>query len=423
MSRQSKNDDPTAPDFRWTSDGSACTSGRQSPPSLYKHLQKHYLTQFNDRPSSSDLFSDVDRRLIPTTNSNTHTSAGAAITTAAIITATVNDESAKSSTTVNEDEDELCEDVDDLDLEMHSFDTFYKQPSHLFMLSRTDQGRSVEHMHMPDLSPYVPDLCVGAIGSAPVMKCCICTQHRSAFFCDYCVRNGDFTSSRPNEVIKERFAEKKLRFFELKRRLDSINEKLEQRLNGRIEANRLRHELQMRQSNLQLLSDSTEEVQKEFKLLTRQARDLNKQVPIARSKNKSMARKLQIVTTQVDSRSNMVLERKQQIAAIDSQVERCARERIAQLIDSIFPIKTANPEDQSDTDQFNSCETSPLLTFSGDSATESGCERDDNYFKREPKIKEERLSIVQSWLPVHGDYSAYLVCGKSLFRCLHLILY
>lgn len=330
--------------------------------------------------------------------------------------------SAKSDDNGLADDDADDIDDDDLELEIHSFDTFYQQPSHLFMLNdhgsvnrNRSQSAARDHVipsSLPDLSPYVPDLCIAAIGgSAPVMKCCICTQYRSAFFCDYCVRNGDFTSSRPNEVIKERFAEKKLRFFELKRRVDLINEKLEQKLKDRIEANRLRHELQVRQANVQQLTEAAEEIRKKFKALSREARDLQKQVPLARSKNKTLAKKLQIVTSQVESRKTVLNERKRQIAQINSNVEQCARQRIGQLSECIFPITVATPDDQLDSDHFNSCETSPLLTFSGESANESSCERDDNYFKREPKLKEERLSIVQSWLPVHGDYSAYLVCG------------
>lgn len=53
-------------------------------------------------------------------------------------------------------------------------------------------------------------------------KCPICLQKKANFFCPSCIRNGDFTHSKKNFL--ERFADKKLKFINLKGQQSQISD-------------------------------------------------------------------------------------------------------------------------------------------------------------------------------------------------------
>ena len=56
-----------------------------------------------------------------------------------------------------------------------------------------------------------------------------------------------------------------------------------------------------------------------------------------------------------------------------------------------------------------SSESSPLLTFSGESTSS---DKDDN---NHSEIENEKMVIVEPWLPSNGNYSAYNKWGKFNF--------
>ena len=368
------------------------TTTPPSPPTLFQHLQKHYSIQFNER-NNADLFFDDQVQLKYLNNrfsrSNAH-----------VVGQPNGDEE-------EEEEDEL----DELDLEVESFDSICKdnQPPYVFCQTSIVPLTGVQRL---DLNSYLNDFTAGRNASAPAMKCFICSQYRSQFFCDYCIKSGDFTSSKQSEVIKERFAEKKLKFFKIKKRLDLINACLEERLNARIKANQLRHELEQRKKNIENLRHSLESTNREIGEMSKDCKELNKRLPLARNKNKKLSRKLMTLKSDVENRQTLIHDKRLRVQNVGERVKQCARERISGLNEFIFPISVYLPEDGTEGDMIASCETSPLLTFSGESTSDSTGERDDNYFRREPRKREERLSIVEPWLPLDGEYSAYLVWGE-----------
>ncbi len=65
-----------------------------------------------------------------------------------------------------------------------------------------------------------------------LLRCPVCYCDKSTFFCSDCIKNGDFNYSK--ERIPQRFAEKKLKYFELKEQQIIISDKIERQLEHKV---------------------------------------------------------------------------------------------------------------------------------------------------------------------------------------------
>lgn len=243
-----------------------------------------------------------------------------------------------------------------------------------------------------------------------LLRCSFCTQNRSQFFCENCIKNGDFTSSKQTEIIKERFAEKKLKFIKLNKNIENINQSLQEKLNSNIRLNRLNHELARCKENRGILQENLTINRKEITNLNKDYKEIDKKLASNRRKNQSLNKKLASLRNDVESREQQVADRRQRLNLINERIRQASKEKIFQLTNFIFPITSYNPDENPETGLIFSCESSPLLTFSGES-TSSG-ERDSG--------ESEKMVIVEPWLPSSGNYSAYNVWG-ALFDSFSMI--
>lgn len=236
-----------------------------------------------------------------------------------------------------------------------------------------------------------------------VLRCTICTQNRSQFFCENCIKNGDFTSSKETEIIKERFAEKKLKFIKLKKNIENINQSLTDKLNSNIQVNRLNHELIRFKENRCILQENFDLNRKEIGCLTDDYKDNESKLMKNKNKNKSLLKKLVYLKNNVENKEKLIAEKRQKLNLINESIRQASKEKIFQLTEYIFPITTYKSDENPETGLIYSCESSPLLTFSGESASSSD--------GREDTDDNEKMVIVEPWLPSNGNYSAYNVWG------------
>lgn len=234
-----------------------------------------------------------------------------------------------------------------------------------------------------------------------LLRCSFCAQNRSQFFCENCIKNGDFTSSKQTEIIKERFAEKKLKFIKLNKNIENINLSLQEKLSPNIRLNRLNHELTRCKENRGILQEHLTVNRKEISNLNKDYKEIEKKLVNNRKRNQSLSRKLVTLRESVEKREKEVAERRQKLNLINERIRQASKEKIFQLTNFIFPITSYNPDENPETGLIYSCESSPLLTFSGES-TSSG-ERESG--------ESEKMVIVEPWLPSGGNYSAYNVWG------------
>lgn len=234
-----------------------------------------------------------------------------------------------------------------------------------------------------------------------LLRCSTCTQNRSQFFCENCIKNGDFTSSDPNQIIKERFAEKKLKFIKLNKNIENINLNLADKLASNIKLNRLNHELARCKENRGILQEHQHVTRKEVSSLNKDYKEIDKKLANNRRKNQSLNKKLASLRNDVESKAQEVAERRKKLEQINERIRQASKEKIFQLTNYIFPITTYNPDENPETGLIYSCESSPLLTFSGESASFGERDSDEN----------EKMVIVEPWLPSSGNYSAYNVWG------------
>lgn len=259
------------------------------------------------------------------------------------------------------------------------------------------------HHHSP--AKIQPSFFLNCNQEENLLRCSFCTQNRSQFFCENCIKNGDFTSSKQTEIIKERFAEKKLKFIKMNKNIENINLSLQDKLSSNIKLNRLNHELARCKENRGILQENLNINRKEINSLNKDYKEIDKKLTSNRKKNQSLNKKLVSLRNDVESKAQQVAERRQRLDSINERIRQASKEKIFQLTNYIFSITTYNPDENPETGLIYSCESSPLLTFSGESASSSERESDEN----------EKMVIVEPWLPSSGNYSAYNVWGWFYF--------
>lgn len=237
-----------------------------------------------------------------------------------------------------------------------------------------------------------------------LLRCQICTQQRSQFFCENCIKNGDFTSSKQTEIIKERFAEKKLKYIKLKKNLENINQNLQTKINSSIQVNRLKHELAKCNENRGILQENLNSNRQDIDIQKKTFSELDKKVTNNKSRNKALNKKLIALRNDVENKEQQIVDKKLKLNQINETTRQQSKERIFQLTEYIFPLTTYALDENPETGLIYSSESSPLLTFSGESTSSSG-EKDDN------AQGNEKMMIVEPWLPSNGNYSAYNVWG------------
>jgi len=232
-----------------------------------------------------------------------------------------------------------------------------------------------------------------------LLKCTICSKNRSHFFCENCIKNGDFTSSKQTEIIKERFAEKKLKFIKLQKNIENINQNLSEKLNSNIQLNRLNHELAKYKENKGILQENLNLNRKDINNLVEDYKENESKLVKNKKKNTSLNKKLITLKNNVENKEKLIAEKRKTLNLINESIRQASKEKIFQLTEYIFPITTYNPDENPETGLIYSCESSPLLTFSGESASSSD--------GREDTEDNEKMVIVEPWLPSNGIYSAY----------------
>lgn len=292
------------------------------------------------------------------------------------------------------------ENLDENDDEGDDMEAEFKQLTSKENLIREQQNAtSISKRNSP---AKIPSFFTNYNQEENLLRCSICTQNRSQFFCENCIKNGDFTSSKQNEIIKERFAEKKLKFIKLKKNIENINQNLEAKLDSNIKVNRLKHELIRFKENKEILKENLTLNRKEMNNLNKDYKENEKKLTNNKNKNKSLNKKLISLKIDVENKEQSILDKKQRLNLTNERIRQASKEKIFQLTEYIFPITTFNSDENPETGLIYSCESSPLLTFSSESA--SSTERDDT-------DENEKMVIVEPWLPSNGNYSAYNIWG------------
>lgn len=232
-------------------------------------------------------------------------------------------------------------------------------------------------------------------------KCLLCCSLRKTFYCNVCIRNGDFVSSTPQHP--ERFADKKLRLFKLKSdKQDSAKKclKMIEKKNSKVT---LQTEIKDCRDRIKLLKQLLNRKKEAIK-------KTNKELETIKEKNKARVTRLPRYKERVEKlqyyvTNNMkieIVEKKERVATIKLELRKIVQKNVQDLVLYIFPIYKIDPISKSE-DESESTDTVSALA----EATRTSYIRGKWIFM--DSSGELHYRIVAPTLPGSGDYSAYTV--------------
>ncbi|KAI1287531.1 Beclin 1-associated autophagy-related key regulator [Halotydeus destructor] len=228
-------------------------------------------------------------------------------------------------------------------------------------------------------------------GSRNQTMCYVCSKTNVSFFCCTCIRNEEFTSSKSNQVLKEHFAEKKLRLFKLLEEKQADCNKIEMLIQKRINNENLQITISQLMFSIKKLKEEINEKQESIKRLNDELHSIK--VEQVESRRQPNLKKLQFTKDYIKQWNEKISLKRQQLQIQGSAIRDETNELTHQLKQCIFPIEAYVAEEHETS--LNRAETMPLLAY--DSASSgSGYE-----------VSDTRYLIVEPWISINDDFSAY----------------
>uniref|UniRef100_A0A023GFW1 Putative beclin 1-associated autophagy-related key regulator-like protein n=1 Tax=Amblyomma triste TaxID=251400 RepID=A0A023GFW1_AMBTT len=170
-----------------------------------------------------------------------------------------------------------------------------------------------------------------------VMSCRVCLQLRSNFFCDECVRNGNFTHS--HVLCPERFAEKKLRLMRLQRQKASLESSILQLSAPVLKKEALREAIQRTRDQVAYLRIVLEDLKSEAQEWQRQLRQKRAECEAAERDAVRVRERLSVRSQQLGALQESLEGKRQQQAECHRRRQALVRAYVGDLARDIFPIK------------------------------------------------------------------------------------
>ncbi|XP_042220107.1 beclin 1-associated autophagy-related key regulator-like [Homarus americanus] len=231
-----------------------------------------------------------------------------------------------------------------------------------------------------------------------VERCPLCNQKTKAFYCKECVRNGNFYHSRMK--LPERYADKKLRYFRLRRDLldqDGEVERLHQAKTRHLLLKEKVEEVKDRVALLRLVISATKQNTRQVRTQSAELYNTNavrrQQLPLFQLRLSKMKKILQQYQEKIQ-------DKREQLAISEAQLKGVVRGNIRQLTRYIFPITEVQPARSMDTDPEHLDTVSAIAEASQTTYVRGRWVYTDT-------SHETQYRIVHPLLPGSGDYSAY----------------
>ncbi|RWS13279.1 Beclin 1-associated autophagy-related key regulator-like protein [Dinothrombium tinctorium] len=227
-------------------------------------------------------------------------------------------------------------------------------------------------------------------------QCFVCCKQNAAFFCCKCIRNGDFTSSRDREVLKERFAEKKLQFYKWREECNECDRRVDDVFAVSFDFDQLLDQFNALLANVHILRKALKQRSEANAKRKARLNEILTEKKCIKAKQNKLIEKITMAQTYVERRKQSIAKRVDKRRTVVEEIKEATRERIIQLSNYVFPIDTYLPDENPETGCITSEENTPLLTFSGGSTNSSSIGGN-----------EVKYVVIEPWLPTNGDYSAY----------------
>lgn len=168
------------------------------------------------------------------------------------------------------------------------------------------------------------------------MACRVCQQQRSNFFCDQCVRNGDFTRTR--DQCLERFAEKKLRLLRLQRHKASLEKSILELSGPMLEKEALRDAIQQTRDQIAYLCIVLEDLKRRREEEESQLQQERAECRLADRDVLHVQDQLHVRSQQLNDLRESLEEKRQRLADCQLQRQELVRAYVGDLARDIFPI-------------------------------------------------------------------------------------
>lgn len=231
------------------------------------------------------------------------------------------------------------------------------------------------------------------------MACGVCLQLRSNFFCDECIRNGDFTRSQVR--CPERFAEKKLRLLRLQRHKASLEHSILEMSGPMLEKEALREAIQRTRDQIAYLCIVLEDLKRRRGEEESQLQQERAQCWMADREVLHVRDQLQLRSQQLDNLQQSLKEKRQRLADCQLRRQELVRAYVGDLARDIFPIH----------EEERPLEASMEPSASGGRELHELEEAQQTVYMRGRWVQlaptEGCYNLVGVRLPTSGDYSQY----------------
>ncbi|XP_077520916.1 autophagy related protein 14 isoform X2 [Amblyomma americanum] len=170
-----------------------------------------------------------------------------------------------------------------------------------------------------------------------VMSCRVCLQLRSNFFCDECVRNGDFTHSQL--LCPERFSEKKLELMRLQRHKAALESSILQMSAPVLKKEALREAIQRTRDQVAYLRIVLEDLKSEAQERQRQLRQARTECEAAEWDAGWVRERLSMRCQQLGTLRESLEDKRQQLVECHRRRQALVRAYVGDLARDIFPIE------------------------------------------------------------------------------------
>ncbi|XP_022257045.1 beclin 1-associated autophagy-related key regulator-like isoform X3 [Limulus polyphemus] len=240
-------------------------------------------------------------------------------------------------------------------------------------------------------------------------KCPLCFHSKRAFFCQDCIRNGDFTHSKSR--YPERYAEKKLKLFKGSQEKSVLLESCKDRFSSQSRFRHLASKKQQILRRIELLELSLKENKEilqaeksKFQTHVEDIQNLTNKVP-------KYKEKLQKIWRYISHCQNTTEAQRELLQSVTTNLKSVVRENVSQLTTWIFPVKEIDSR-QISQDKLLDCMTVGLYETVGPVADLAEAQQ-TTYVKGKWIYTDDnwdlQYQIVKSCLNGNGDYSAYSV--------------
>lgn len=245
--------------------------------------------------------------------------------------------------------------------------------------------------------------------SGASMSCRVCLQLRSNFFCEECIRNGDFTRSQV--LCPERFAEKKLRLLTLQRHKASLEKSILEMSGPMLKKEALRDAIQRTRDQVAYLRIVLEDLKRRREEEDSQLKQERFEYCLAEQDVLHVQGQLHQRSQQLHELQESLEEKRRRLAECQLQRQELVRAYVGDLARDIFPIHEEERPQPLGSSMEPSGSSSAGVTAAGGREQHELEEAQQTVYVRGRWVHlaptEGCYNLVGVRLPTSGDYSQY----------------